>query len=405
MPAQGFMPQSYTFCLSIEILIGMIISRGKRWVGLLMSLQAFSLPSLARAAVETKRVDFGTLQDGTRVAAEELTNSSGMAVRIIALGAAIQSLTVPDRNGVREDVVLGYDSPREYVAKPQYFGVTVGRYANRIARGKFTLDGREYTLETNDGPNHLHGGLHGLDKVLWTFDEITRGPPGRVVLSHVSPDGAGGYPGTLTITATYTLDERNELAVEYRATTDKPTIVNITNHAIFNLAGKGDVLGHRLKLSADSYTPVDATLIPTGERRSVAGTPFDFRQPRAIGERIRDGHEEQLRFGRGYDHNFVIAGEPSPQGMRSAALLEDPVSGRTLEVLTSAPGVQFYSGNFLDGTGAGKGGRMYRQGDGLALEPQGFPDAPNHPGFPSARLDPGQEYVNKMVFRFSVSRQ
>ena len=382
----------------------MALARARRWIAVLVSLPACSLPALAPAAVEAKHVDFGTLQDGTRVAAAELSNSAGMSVRIIALGAAIQSLSVPDRRGVSEDVVLGHDSPREYVAKPQYFGATVGRYANRIARGKFTLDGREYTLETNDGPNHLHGGVHGLDKVLWKIDDVSSGPPARVVLSHVSPDGAGGYPGTLTITAAYTLNERNELAVEYRARTDRPTIVNITNHSFFNLAAKGDVLGHRLKLSADSYMPVDATLIPTGERRSVAGTPFDFRQPRTIGQSIRAGRDEQLRIGRGYDHNFVIAGEPSPQGLRSAAWLEDPVSGRVLEVLTTAPGVQFYSGNFLDGTVVGKGGRIYRQGDALCLEPQLFPDTPNHPDFPSARLDPGREYVNMMVFRFSVSR-
>jgi aldose 1-epimerase len=369
-----------------------------------MSLPAFGLPALTLADVEAKRVDFGTLQDGSHVAAAELSNSAGMSVRIIALGAAIQSITVPDRHGVREDVVLGYDSPREYVAKRQFFGATVGRYANRIAHGKFTLDGHEYQLETNDGPNHLHGGLHGLDTVLWEMDKATSGPVARVVLRHVSPDGAGGYPGKLMITATYMLNERNELAVEYNARTDKPTIVNITNHAFFNLAGKGDVLGHRLKLFADSYTPVDATLIPTGERRSVAGTPFDFRQPRVIGEHIRDGKDEQLRIGRGYDHNFVIAGEPSPQGFRLAASLEDPVSGRFMEVLTSAPAVQFYSGNFLDGTVVGKGGRIYRQGDALCLEPQVFPDAPNHPDFPSARVDPGHEYFNRMVFRFSVSR-
>ena len=382
----------------------MALGRARRWIAVLVSLPAFSLPALAPAAVEAKRVDFGTLQDGTRVAAAELSNSAGMSVRIIALGAAIQSLSVPDRRGVSEDVVLGHDSPREYVQKPQYFGATVGRYANRIARGKFTLDGREYTLETNDGPNHLHGGVHGLDKMLWKIDDVSSGPPARVVLSHVSPDGAGGYPGTLTITAAYTLNERNELAVEYRARTDRPTIVNITNHSFFNLAAKGDVLGHRLKLSADSYMPVDATLIPTGERRSVAGTPFDFRQPRTIGQSIRVGRDEQLRIGRGYDHNFLIAGEPSPQGLRSAAWLEDPMSGRVLEVLTTAPGVQFYSGNFLDGTVVGKGGRIYRQGDALCLEPQLFPDTPNHPDFPSARLDPGREYVNMMVFRFSVSR-
>jgi aldose 1-epimerase len=387
------------YCVSLLAEVGM-----RRWIVVLTSLQAFSLPALTLAAVEAKDVDFGTLQDGTRVDAVELSNSAGMSVRIIALGAAIQSITVPDRNGVRQDVVLGYDSPREYVAKRQYFGATVGRYANRIARGKFTLDGHEYQLEANDGPNHLHGGLHGLDTVLWKFEELTRNPDGRVVLSYVSPDGAGGYPGKLTITATYTLNERNELAIEYRAKTDKPTIVNITNHAFFNLAGNGTALNHRLKLFADSYTPVDATLIPTGERRSVANAPFDFRQPRAIGERIRDGRDEQLRIGRGYDHNFVIAGEPSPQGFRLAASLEDPVSGRVLEVLTTAPGVQFYSGNFLDGTVVGKGGRIYRQGDALCLEPQVFPDTPNHPDFPSARLDPGREYLNRMVFRFSVSR-
>jgi len=382
----------------------MTIGASGRRLAAAVLLPAFALPALTFAAVEARRMDFGTLQDGTRVAAAELANASGMSVRIIALGAAIQSLSVPDRRGVAADVVLGYDSPRDYVAKPQYFGATVGRYANRIARGRFSLDGRSYALETNDGPNHLHGGAQGLDKVLWKIDEVVSGPPARVVLSHVSPDGAGGYPGTLTVTATYSLSERNELAVEYSARTDKPTIVNITNHAYFNLAGKGDVLGHRLKLYADSYTPVDATLIPTGERRSVAGTPFDFRQPRAIGELIRDGHDEQLRFGRGYDHNFVLSGEPSPQGMRLAAWLEDPASGRVLEVFASAPGLQFYSGNFLDGTVVGKGGRIYRQGDALCLEPQLFPDAPNHADFPSARVDPGREYVNRMVFRFSVSR-
>jgi aldose 1-epimerase len=347
----------------------MTIGRASRWIAALMSLSAVGLPSLAVAAVEAKRVNFGTLQDGARVEAAELSNSAGMSVRIIALGAAIQSLSVPDRRGVRADVVLGYDSPRDYVAKPQYFGATVGRYANRIARGKFTLDGREYQLETNDGPNHLHGGVHGLDKVLWKIDEVTGGPTGRVVLSHVSPDGAGGYPGALTITATYS---------------------------------RGDVLGHRLTLSAESYTPVDATLIPTGERRSVAQTPFDFRQPRAIGQFIRDGRDEQLRIGRGYDHNFVISGKAGE--LRPAARLEDPASGRVLEVLATAPGMQFYSGNFLDGTVVGKGGRIYRQGDALCLEPQLFPDAPNHRDFASARLDPGQEYVNAMVFRFSVSR-
>lgn len=348
-------------------------------------------------------MDFGTLQDGTRVAAAELSNGAGLSVRIVELGAAIQSLWVPDRRGVRDDVVLSWESPRDCAAKPHYFGATVGRYANRIAHGRFSLDGRQYVLERNDGPNHQHGGLHGLDKVLWKIDEAASCLPARVVLSHMSPDGAGGYPGTLAITATYSVSERNELSVEYRATTSEPTIVNITSHAYFNLAGtsgNSDVLGHRLTLFAESYTPVDATMIPTGERRSVAGTPFDFRQPRAIGQFIRDGRDEQLRIARGYDHNFVISGAPGQ--LRPAARLEDPASGRVLDVLATAPGLQFYSGNFLDGS-VGKAGRSYRQGDGLCLEPQAFPDAPNRPDFPTARLDPGREYVNAMVFRFSVS--
>jgi len=374
----------------------------KRWIGVLVWLPVFGLPALSLAAVEARRVDFGTLQDGTRVAAAELSNSAGMSVRIIALGAAIQSLSVPDRRGVSEDVVLGFDSARDYETKREYFGATVGRYANRIARGKFKLDGREYQLETNDGPNHLHGGVRGLDRVLWKIDEVSSGPPGRVVLSHVSPDGAGGYPGRLAITAIYSLGEHNELWIEYRAMTDRPTIVNITNHSFFNLAGKGDVLGHLLMLYADSFLPVDATLIPTGERRNVEGTPFDFRRPHAIGELIRDGRDEQLRIGRGYDHNFVLSSQPGDRKLRSAATVEDPVSGRVLDVSTTAPGVQFYSGNFLDGTAVGKGGRIYRQGDALCLEPQLYPDSPNHPLFPGARLDPGQEYVNTMVFRFSV---
>lgn len=382
----------------------MTIGPARRRIAAAALLPLFALPALTHAAAEARRVDFGTLQDGTRVAAVELSNASGMSVRIIALGAAVQALTVPDRNGVGADVVLGYDSPRDYLAKPQYFGATVGRYANRIAHGRFTLDGRRYTLETNDGPNHLHGGVHGLDKILWKIEDSAGGSPARVVLSHVSADGAGGYPGTLRIKATYTLSENNELAVEYRATTDRPTIVNITNHSYFNLAGaagSSDILDHRLTLFAEAYTAVDATLIPTGERRAVAGTPFDFRQPHAIGGRIHDGRDEQLRIGRGYDHNFVLTGRSGE--LRRAARLEDPASGRVLEVLASAPGLQFYSGNFLDGTVVGKGGRIYRQGDALCLEPQVFPDSPNRPDFPTARLDPGGEYVNTMVFRFSVT--
>jgi aldose 1-epimerase len=362
-------------------------------------------PVLAALLAEAKRIEFGTLADGTRVEAVELTNRNGLSARIITLGATLQSLIVPDLHGRPADVVLGYASAAEYLAKPQYFGATVGRYANRIAGGRFSLDGKPYVLEKNDGPNHLHGGLRGLDKVVWRIESVESGSIARVTLTHVSVDGQGGYPGTLQVTAIYSLNERNELSVEYRATTDQPTIVNITHHSFFNLAGEAgntSVMAHRLTLAADAYTPVNATLIPTGELRSVAGTPFDFRQPHAIGERIREGRDEQIRLGRGYDHNFVVNGTSGR--LRPAAHLEDPASGRVMELLTTAPGIQFYSGNFLDGTTAGKSGRVYRQGDALCLEPQVFPDSPNRPDFPSSRLNPGETYVNTMMFRFSTMR-
>lgn len=371
----------------------------------LMLLIGFAIPAMTANAAVAKRVDFGALADGTPVPAVELSNLQGVRTRIIALGASIQSLHVPDRNGRSEDIVLGYATAPEYLAKPQYFGATVGRYANRIAKGAFTLDGRQYRLETNDGPNHLHGGVRGFDKVLWRIDSIAEGPEARVVLTYVSPDGEGGYPGELRTSATYSLNERNELTIEYRAITNEPTIVNITNHSFFNLAGEGektDVMGHRLTLFADAYTPVDDTLIPTGERRPASGTPFDFRSAQAIGERIRDGRDAQLRIGRGYDHNFIVNGAAGT--LRPAARLEDPSSGRVLELFVTAPGLQFYSGNLLDATSAGKSGRIYRQGDGLCLEPQVFPDTPNQPQFPTARLDPGEEYVNTMRFRFSTAQ-
>jgi aldose 1-epimerase len=371
---------------------------------LLGLLVAYGMSHTATAA-EAKRSAFGALDDGRKIEAVDLTNANGVAARIITLGAAIQSLSAPDKQGKAADIVLGYRTAAEYLAKPQYFGVTVGRYANRIAKGKFRLDGKQYTLATNDGPNHLHGGTKGFDKVVWQIDSVKNGSPASVVMSYTSPDGEEGYPGTLKVTATYSLNDKNELQIDYRATTDKPTIVNITNHAYFNLAGEAgsaDILGHRLTLAADAFTPVDATLIPTGEKKSVAGTPFDFRQPTLIGARVRDGRDEQMRFGRGYDHNFVVNGAAGT--MRLAARVEDPVSGRAMELLTSAPGVQFYSGNFLDGTSVGKSGRIYRQGDALCLEPQVFPDAPNQSGFPSARLDPGKTYSNSMILRFSTSR-
>jgi aldose 1-epimerase len=370
------------------------------FLGLVMAYGMFQTAT----AAEAKRTAFGALSDGQKVEAVELTSTSGVSARIITLGAAIQALSVPDKQGKSADIVLGYRTAAEYLAKPQYFGVTVGRYANRIAKGKFTLDGKSYTLATNDGPNHLHGGAKGFDKVVWQIDSLKSGSPASVVLSYTSPDGEEGYPGTLKVTATYTLSDKNELSIDYRATTDKATIVNITNHAYFNLAGEAgtaDILGHRLTLAADAFTPVDSTLIPTGERKPVAGTPFDFRKPALIGARVRDGRDEQMRFGRGYDHNFIVNGAAG--AMRLAARVEEPVSGRVMELLTTAPGVQFYSGNFLDGTSVGKSGRIYRQGDALCLEPQVFPDAPNQKGFPSARLDPGKTYSNSMILRFSAT--
>lgn len=361
------------------------------------------LASSAMAA-DAKRETFGTLPDGREVEAAVLTNANGVSARIIAFGATLQSLSAPDANGDVDDIVLGYDEAAKYRDEPQYFGSSIGRYANRIARGRFSLDGKAYRLETNDGENHLHGGANGFDKRLWALQATKDGDEAKAVFTYVSEDGEGGYPGTLTATAIYSLNNDNELTIEYRATTDKPTIVNLTNHSFFNLAGQKaatDTMDHHLTLNADAFTPVDAGLIPTGEIRPVAGTPFDFRTSTPIGARIREADNEQIRLGRGYDHNYVVKGEAGE--MRLAARLEDPGSGRVMELWTTAPGVQFYSGNFLDGTVTGKMGHAYRQGDGLCLEPQTFPDSPNRDDFPSPRLDPGQTYVNKMMLRLSAA--
>ncbi|HEX5787776.1 MAG TPA: aldose epimerase family protein [Woeseiaceae bacterium] len=354
-------------------------------------------------AAEARREDFGATADGTRVTAVRLSNDAGYSVRVLSLGATIQSLEVPDREGNIADVVLGYPTAAEYLDKPRYFGSTVGRYANRIGAARFELDGRTYELEANDGRNHLHGGLEGLDKLHWTVESAESGTPARAVFRVVSPDGAGGYPGTLAVLAEYSLADSGELRIAYEATTDETTIVNITNHAYFNLAGADGghgILDHELTIHADRYTPVDETLIPTGELAGVAGTAFDFRAPRRIGDEVRDASDPQLVYGRGYDHNFVL--NDADGTLRPAAVLHDPASGRTMELLTTAPGLQFYSGNFLDGLTVGKNERMYRQGDALCLEPQVFPDAPNQPGFPSARLEPGETYSNVMVLRFST---
>jgi len=357
-------------------------------------------------AGEAHKEAFGKLADGTPVEAVLLSNTHGMKVRVLAWGAALQELVVPGRKGAT-DVILGYDDMTGYLKASNYFGATVGRYANRIAKGRFTLDGKVYELATNDGPNALHGGVRGFDKHLWTIDRVASGAKSAsATLTYTSPDGEEGYPGTMKVTATFTLTETNELEVTYRATSDKPTIANITNHSYFNLGGVA--AGHSatealVTIPAAHYTPVDTTLIPTGEIRSVEGTPFDFRKPRRVSERIRDGRDEQLRIGRGYDHNWVVSRAPV-SGLQLMAKVEDPVSGRTMQIFSNQPGVQFYTGNFLDGTATGKGGVIYRQGDGLCFEPQVFPDTPNKPSFGSARLDPGQTYENRIVYRFSVAR-
>jgi aldose 1-epimerase len=368
---------------------------------------AMGLSITGAHAAEATRAPFGTTPDGIAVEAVTLTDGHGISARVVSYGATLQALLLPDRTGRSADVALGYDDLAGYIAKPQFFGATVGRYANRIAGAKFTLDGKTYSLAANNGPNALHGGTKGFDKVVWTIAGVESGPVASVTLTYVSRDGEEGYPGTLRASVTYALDENRTLTMRYEATTDKPTIVNLTNHSIFNLAGVGSarsVLDQRLMVNADAYTPVDDTLIPTGELRSVAGTPFDFRQSKLIGARIRDASDAQIAIGRGYDHNFVLRGGVT-ETPKLAARIEDPVSGRALELFTTEPGVQVYTGNFLDGTTVGKSHTVYRQGDGIALEPQKFPDSPNHAAFPSARLDPGETYRQTSYFRFSVLDQ
>ncbi|OHC45358.1 aldose epimerase family protein [Rhodanobacter soli] len=373
------------------------------WITGLFCAAALTMPMTARSASATRGV-FGTLGDGSKVESVTLANSHGISARVMALGASLQSLTTPDRHGKSADIILGYAKVGSYLDQPQYFGATVGRYANRIARGRFAIDGRGYSTPTNDGPNSLHGGSKGFDKVLWKVADVKQDArQASVTLRYVSPDGEMGYPGNLTVTATYTLDEDNRLSIDYRATTDKATLVNLSNHTYWNLGGEGSgsVMDDRLTIPADSYLPVDATSIPTGEFASVAGTPFDFRQPKPIGRDIRNGSDQQLLNGRGYDHNWVISRRASATP-RMVARVEDPASGRVLTLTSSQPGLQFYSGNFLNGTTVGPAGHIYRQGDAFVLEPQLFPDTPNHPDFGSAVLRPGQTYRNLMVYRFST---
>lgn len=326
-----------------------------------------------------------------------------MEVRTIPYGAIVVSIRVPDRTNRIGDVVLGFDTLDGYLKANPYFGAVVGRYGNRIAKGLFAIDGTTYHLATNNGPNHLHGGIRGFDKRLWRGEPFERGGDVGVVYALKSADGEEGYPGTLDVRVTYTLTPANELTVEYDAATDRPTVLNLTQHSYFNLAGdgSGDILGHRLSIDANRFTPVDSTLIPTGEIATVEGTPFDFQQPTAVGARI-DADHPQIKNGGGYDHNWVLNG--SSGTLRHAARLEDPASGRTLDVSTTEPGMQFYSGNFLDGTITGKSGHVYRKRGALCLETQHFPDSPNHQNFPSTVLRPGERYRSKTVFAFGVAR-
>jgi aldose 1-epimerase len=356
------------------------------------------------AGAGADRTPFGALPDGRSVEAIALRSARGFEARILTYGASIHAVLAPDREGRLADVALGHATLEEYLAQPQYIGSTVGRVANRIAGGRFVLDGVEYRVPANNGPNALHGGPEGFDKQVWEVVDLREGASPGVTLRHVSPDGEMGFPGTLTAVATYSLDERNTLAVEYSATTDRPTLVNLSNHAYWNLAGEGSpggAMDHLLTIPADEFLPTDATAIPTGDFRSVDRTPFDFRRPVPIGDRVRDASDPQIAIGRGYDHNWVVARAPSAEP-RLLARVEEPVSGRVLELFSNQPGLQFYSGNFLDGTTRGKSGRLYRMGDAIVLEPQMFPDTPNRPEFGSVRLDPGETYRNLIRFRFST---
>jgi aldose 1-epimerase len=365
-------------------------------VGLLLVTVAPSHGQLPRTKVA--RMEFGKLPDGRNVDRFTLTNSNGMEVQALNYGGIITSIRVPDRNGKFDDVVLGYDTLDPYVRNPSYFGAIVGRYANRIANGKFTLDGKEYVLATNNRPNHLHGGVKGFDKQIWDAKIGDAANGASVIFTYRSPDGEEGYPGSVDSIVSYTLTDKNELIVEYRATTNKATPFNLSQHSYFNLGGASrDVLDHEVTIFADSLTPTDSTMIPTGQLADVGGTPFDFRKPMKIGARINDAND-QLRQASGYDHNYVI--QRRGAGLAPAARVVDPATGRVLEVSTTEPGVQFYTANTLNVVG--KAGRAYQKYYAFCLETQHYPDSPNKPQFPSSILRPGMEFSSKTVYTFSV---
>ncbi|HTL72164.1 MAG TPA: aldose epimerase family protein [bacterium] len=347
------------------------------------------------------KADFGKTADGTPVELYTLQNANGAEAKIMTYGGIVQSLSVPDKNGKFADVVLGFDNLQGYIDKSPYFGALIGRYGNRIGGAKFTLEGKTYNLATNNGPNSLHGGLVGFDKVVWTARpmETAHGP--ALILTYLSKDGEEGFPGNLMVTAIYTLTDDNALKLEFTAKTDMPTVVNLTHHSYFNLAGQGngDILGHVVYINADKTTPVDSGLITTGEFADVTGTPFDFRKPTAIGARINDPNPV-LRYGPGYDHNWVINKPLGQLGLM--ARVKEPTSGRVMEVWSDEPGLQFYAGNFLDGTIKGKGGVAYQIHTGFCMEPQHYPDSPNKPNFPSVVLLPGQTFHNTIIYKFSA---
>jgi aldose 1-epimerase len=355
---------------------------------------ALTLMSTVTANAAIKQADFGAAPDGAKVSIFTLTNKNGLEARITNYGGIVVSLKTPDRKGAMGDVVLGFDNLAGYTShRTIFFGALIGRYGNRIGHAQFKLDGVLYKVPANDGVNSLHGGAHGFDTKVWTSQIL----PDGLKLTYVSKNGEEGYPGNLTVVVEYRLTDANELRIDYSATTDKATVLNLTNHSYFNLKGSGDILGHQMMLNADRFTPVDSGLIPTGELKPVASTPFDFRKSTAIGARINNA-DEQLKLGKGYDHNWVL--NKKGEELSLAARVEEPVSGRVLEVLTTQPGIQFYTGNFLDGTAKGKGGVMYAQRSGFCLETQHFPDSPNQPKFPSTVLKPGAQFKSTTVYRF-----
>ncbi len=348
-----------------------------------------------------KKTLFGKLPDGREVDQYTLTNASGSQVKIINYGAAVTSIIVPDRHGKYEDIVLGYDSLRGYLNDKSYFGAIVGRFGNRIAKGRFQLDGKDYQVTVNDGENHLHGGKIGFNKVLWNTQIVKNSAEPTLELTYISPNGEEGYPGQVTLTVRYTLTNNNELRIDYKGTTDQTTILNPTHHSYFNLTGSftQTILNHMLTIEADAFTPVDKGLIPTGQIADVTNTPMDFRTATAVGAHINEPYE-QLLFGRGYDHNWVLRNYDGK--VRKVAELYEPVSGRLMTVFSDQPGMQFYSGNFLDGTVTGKNGIVYQKRTGLCLETQCYPDSPNQPGFPSVIITPGDTYQQTTIYRFST---